>query len=146
MAKIQDYEFPEDLLYDLDNQVWYTPLPGGLVRAGFTPIAMTLAGEVLVFTPKRDGKDFEKGRWFATIECGKWIGSARAAFDGVVVSHNELLVRKPGLLNTDAFKSGWMLVVRPTPDDWQKNLVTGGAVSKAFDEWLAAEAYKDRTE
>jgi hypothetical protein len=49
----------------------------GTVRAGFTPWAASLMGDVLVFTPKRIGRDFEKDRSFATIEGGKWIGSAR---------------------------------------------------------------------
>ena len=43
-------------------------------------ISIMLAGEVLVFTPKRVGKDFEAQKSFATIECGKWVGAARAAF------------------------------------------------------------------
>jgi glycine cleavage system H protein len=146
MAKVQDYDFPEHLLYDLDNQVWYEPLPDGTIRAGFTPLAMALAGDVLVFTPKRLGRDFEQGRYFATIECGKWIGSARAAFDGIVVAHNELLIRKPELLNEDAFERGWMLIVRPSADNWRDRLITGPKVAAAFEQWLAAEAYKNRTE
>ena len=39
-------------------------------------------GDVLVFTPKRSGSDFEKERSFAMVEGGKWVGAARAAFDG----------------------------------------------------------------
>jgi hypothetical protein len=68
MALVEGIEYPEHLFYDLDNQIWYEPLPDGTVRAGFTPIAMALAGEVLVFTPKRVGRDFEPQRSFATIE------------------------------------------------------------------------------
>ena len=146
MAKVLEHEFPEQLLYDLENQVWYEPLPDGLIRAGFTPLAMVLAGEVLVFTPKRVGRDFEKGRSFATIECGKWIGSARAAFDGVIIGHNELLIRKPELLNQDAFGTGWMLTVRSTTNHWRDGLITGNDISAAFEQWFASEAYKDRTE
>jgi glycine cleavage system H protein len=146
MVKVQDHEFPEHLFYDLDNQVWYAPLPDGTVRTGFTPLAMALAGEVLVFTPKRLGRDFEKGRSFATIECGKWIGSARAAFDGIVVAHNELLIEKPELLNTDAFGEGWMLVVRASADDWRNSLITRDQIGAKFEEWLASAAYKDRAE
>ena len=146
MAMIEGHHYPEHLLYDIENQIWYEPLPGGAIRAGFTPLAMSLAGDVLVFTPKRIGKDFERNRWFATIECGKWIGSARAAFDGVVVAQNEELVRKPGLLNSDAFGKGWMLTVRPAGEDWRKGLVTGATLAPAFEAWLASEAYKGRTE
>ena len=146
MAKVQDYEFPEHLLYDLVNQIWYEPLPDGTIRAGFTPLAMKLAGEVLVFTPKRLGRDFEKGRYFATIECGKWIGSARAAFNGVVLAHNEQLIDKPELLNQDAFGAAWMLIVRSTDGNWREGLITGSDVAQAFTQWLASETYKNRTE
>lgn len=146
MARIQEYDFPEHLLYDLENQIWYEPLPDGSIRAGFTPLATSLAGDVLVFTPKRIGRDFEKGRSFATIECGKWVGSARAAFDGLVVAHNELLIRKPEFLNQDAFGVGWMLVVRPSAADWRAGLITGEAIASAFEQWLADGAYRDRTE
>jgi len=146
MARVQDQDYPDYLLYDIDNQIWYEPLPDGRVRAGFTPIAVSLAGEVLVFTPKRLGRDFEKGRSFATIECGKWVGSARAAFEGLVEAHNDALIKTPKLLNEDAFGKGWMLIVRPKDADWRAGLITGEAIAPAFGEWIASEAYKDRRE
>jgi glycine cleavage system H protein len=146
MALVDGKEYPEHLYYDLDNQIWYEPLEDGTIRAGFTPISIALAGEVLVFTPKRVGKDFEAQRSFATIECGKWVGAARAAFDGVVVASNEELVRKPKLLNQDAFGAGWMLIVRAADAGWRDRLATGAGVAAAFAAWIAAEAYKGRTE
>jgi glycine cleavage system H protein len=146
MALVQGKEYPEHLYYDLDNQIWYEPLADGTIRAGFTPIALELAGEVLVFTPKRIGRDFEAQRSFATIECGKWVGAARAAFDGVVVAANDELERRPRLLNDDAFGAGWMLVVRAARADWRDRLTTGPALAPAFASWIAAETYKDRAE
>jgi glycine cleavage system H protein len=146
VTEVQGNDYPDHLFYDMDNQIWYEPLADGTVRAGFTPWAVSFMGEVLVFTPKRIGREFEKERWFATIEGGKWVGAARAAFDGVVVAHNELLVRKPELLTKDAFGEGWMLVVRPANLDWRDTLVTGVTIAPAFDAWLATGAYKDRTE
>ena len=59
MALVQGKEYPEHLYYDLDNQIWYEALPDATIRAGFTPIAIELDGEVLVFTPKRAGKPFD---------------------------------------------------------------------------------------
>ena len=96
MARVQDHEFPEHLFYDVENQIWYAPLGDGTLRTGFTSWAAALMGEVLVFTPKRLGHAFEKDRWFAMVEGGKWIGAARAGFDGTVVAHNENLVDKTG--------------------------------------------------
>jgi glycine cleavage system H protein len=145
VVKMQDDEFPDGLLYDMENQIWYAPLGDGTVRAGFTAWAAKLMGEVLVFTPKRIGRDFEKNRSFAVVEGGKWVGSARAAFDGVVIAHNESLARRPELLNEDPFGTGWMLIVRPAGDDWRDGLVTGAAIAPAFEAWFSSEAYKDRT-
>jgi glycine cleavage system H protein len=102
-------------------------------------------GEVLVFTPKRLGHAFEKDRWFVMVEGGKWIGAARAGFDGTVVAHNENLVDKPELLTRDAFGDGWMLIVRPLGEDWQTGLVTGAAIGPTIESWIAGGSYKDRT-
>ena len=145
MPVLQDCDFPEHLLYDIENQIWYTLLPDGTVRAGFTQWSANLMGEVIVFTPKRLGRDFEKDRSFAIVEGGKWVGAARAGFDGVVVAHNELLERRPSLLNTDPYGEGWMLVVRPSQDSWRSGLVTGTDIAPAFEAWFATDAYKDRT-
>src|SRR4051812_5621137 len=101
VAELQGGDYPDRLFYDVDNQIWYELLDDGTVRVGFTPWAVSFMGDVLVFTPKRIGRDFERNRSFATIEGGKWVGAARAAFEGVVIAHNELLVRKPELLTKD---------------------------------------------
>jgi len=146
MAQVEGKAYPEHLYYDLENQIWYEPLGDGTVRAGFTPLAIDLAGDVLLFTPKRVGRDFEARRSFALIECGKWVGSARAAFDGVVVAANAELVRRPQLLNEDAFGRGWMLIVRPAREDWRAPLTTGASVGPAFAAWIAAEAFKGRAQ
>lgn len=145
MAVVQGYEFPEDRLYDIENQIWYAPLPDGTSRAGFTAWAAALMGEVLVFTPKRLGHAFDKNRWFAMVEGGKWIGAARAGFDGTVVVHNETLVDKPELLNSDPFGEGWMLIVRPAAEDWRAGLVTGQGLGAAIEQWIATGSYKTRT-
>ncbi len=144
MVRVQDHDFPDRLFYDIENQIWYAPLEDDTLRAGFTSWAAALMGEILVFTPKRIGFSFERDRWFAMVEGGKWVGSARAAFSGIVVAHNPVLERKPELLNQDAFGDGWMLVVRPADNTWSEGLVTGAAIVPAFEAWLSSGAYKDR--
>jgi glycine cleavage system H protein len=145
VVTLRDSEFPDHLLYDVENQLWYEPLNDGTIRTGFTMWAASLMGDVLVFTPKRIGRDFETGRSFAVVEGGKWVGSARAAFDGIVVAHNELLVRKPELMNSDAYGDGWMLTVRAAHENWRDGLVTGSALAPALEAWFVSEAYRDRS-
>ncbi|HMK68172.1 MAG TPA: hypothetical protein VK433_06470, partial [Stellaceae bacterium] len=88
MPRVRGCEFPERLFYDVPNQIWYAALSDGTCRVGWTSIAVALAGKILVFTPKRVGLDFEKNRSFATVEGGKWVGAAKAGFEGKVVAHN----------------------------------------------------------
>ncbi len=130
MALIDGKEYPEHLYYDLENQMWYEPLDDGTVRTGFTPVAMDLAGEILVFTPKRIGHRFEAQRSFAIIEGGKWVGAAHAAFTGVVVKANAELERRPGLLNTDPFGAGWMIKVKLSDEAGLKSLLSYDAYQK----------------
>ncbi|HVM77709.1 MAG TPA: hypothetical protein VMU06_01730 [Stellaceae bacterium] len=139
MATVRGCDFPEHLFYDVLNQIWYAPLGDGTLRVGWTSIAVVLAGKILVFTPKRSGLDFEKNRSFATVEGGKWVGAAKAAFDGKVVAHNAALVERPEIANADPYGEGWMLIVRPAEPNWQTGLVTGEAVAGAFEAWMAAE-------
>ncbi len=146
MALVDGREYPEHLYYGLENQIWYEPLADDTIRVGFTPIAIALAGEVLAFAPKRVGRPFEAQRSFAIFECGKWVGAARAAFNGVVVAANADLERKPGLLNEDAFGKGWMLVVRADDPGWRERLLTWRTAGPPFAAWLATEAYKGRSE
>jgi glycine cleavage system H protein len=146
LACIQNHDFPEHLLYDVENQIWYALQSDGTLRAGFTSWAAALMGEILVFTPKRLNHAFEKNRWFAMVEGGKWIGAARAAFDGLVVAHNETLIDRPQLLTSDAFGAGWMLIVRPSAADWQTGLVIGRAIGPTMEAWIAGGLYKKRSE
>ena len=146
MAVIQDVTYPEDLYYDIENQIWYEPLEDGTIRAGFTPIAMKLLGDVLAFTPRRVNRPFVAGKSIATIEGGKWVGAAEAAFPGVVIGANESLERRPKLLNEDAFGAGWMVLIEPAEEKWREGLMTGSQIGPALEAWIKAEEYKSRVE
>ncbi len=145
MVQVQGYDSRKTGFYDVENQVWYAPLLDGTLRAGFTTWATTLMGEVLVFTPKRIGQTFDKDKWFAMVEGGKWVGAARAAFDGTVVAHNETLIDRPELLSKDAFGAGWMILLRPAPADWRAGLTAGTEIAAVVEAWIAGGAYKKRS-
>lgn len=141
MADVRGCHFPDDLMYDVPNLIWYARLDDGTVRAGLTPVATALSGPMLAFTPKRPAREFEAGKSFGTIESGKWVGPARAAFAGVVVTINEALMARPNLANADPYGAGWMLTAKPATSDWHNALVTGPAIAPAFDAWMATENF-----
>ena len=53
-------------------------------------------------------------------------------------------MRKPEILNRDAYGEAWMLIVRATSPDWMTKLVTGEALGPALEEWFGKEAYRGR--
>ena len=141
MIVVRGCAFPEHLLYDVQNHVWYERLDDGSFRVGMTSVAVALAGEILAFTPRRVGKPVEAGRSCATIESGKWVGPARIAFDGTVVAVNETMIERPSLANEDCYGQGWMLVARPSDEAPLAQLVSGNRLAEAYEAWMAAEDF-----
>jgi glycine cleavage system H protein len=141
MPTVRGCAFPDHLRYDVLNHLWYEPLGDGTARIGMTVVAIALAGEVLAFTPKRVGRRFDAGRSCATIESGKWVGPARAAFAGSVVAVNDALIQRPSLANRDPYGQGWMLIARPDDPAALATLPEGPAITSAYEAWMVAEAF-----
>lgn len=141
MAVVRGCHFPDEFHYDVKHHVWYREAEQGVIKAGITTVGVALAREVIVFSTKRPGAEFEQGRAFATLESAKWIGSVRSAFDGKVIAVNEEAKRNPELVNSDCYGTGWLLEVCPAAENWQKNLVTGDAIAAAYEAWMENEAY-----
>jgi glycine cleavage system H protein len=112
------------------------------VRLGITPVGVALAREVLIFTPKRVGRQFEAGRAVATVESAKWVGSVRAGFAGTIVAVNTALAARAAPVNEDCYGAGWMLLVRPARTGWHTALVTGAAVGPAYEAWMEREGFE----
>lgn len=141
MIIVRGCAFPEHLLYDVANHVWYERLENGAFRVGMTSVAVALAGEVLAFTPRRVGRPVEAGRACATVESGKWVGPARIVFDGTVEDVNEAMIQRPHLANADCYGKGWMLVARPDDESQLAGLVSGNELAAAYEAWMAAEDF-----
>jgi glycine cleavage system H protein len=144
MATVRGCVFPDHLLYDVSHHTWYSPVDETLLRFGVSEVGLLLAREVLVFTPKRVGHEFEKDRSLATLESAKWVGSVRSAFDGTVIAINEALVRRPTIANDDCYGEGWMMLVQPARTDWRDSLVTGEAIEPAYEVWMENAAFAGR--
>jgi len=133
---------PDDLLYDVENQLWYRELGDGLVEIGITVIAVAMAGQVLAVTPKRSGRRLEAQQACAVVESGKVVGSARVAVAGLVERSNEPLMDRPSLLNKDPYGAGWLVVMRP--DDWieaKARLIAGADVAEPYRAKMEAEGF-----
>lgn len=142
MPVVRGCNLPDDLLYDVPNNLWYRAEADGTYTVGMTMIATGMAGALVAFTAKKVGKTIEGGKSVATIESGKWVGPAKIGFDAEIVAVNDTLTANPKLANTDTYGEGWMVKVKPVDAGAAKSvLLAGGAVAGPYEAKMAADNF-----
>ncbi|HEV2548846.1 MAG TPA: hypothetical protein VGU20_16005 [Stellaceae bacterium] len=142
MPIVRGCNLPDDLLYDVENNIWYRANPDGTVTVGMTAVAAAMAGQLVAYTPKKAGRPVQAGKSCATIESGKWVGPAKIAFDAEVIEINDTLAGDPKLANADPYGAGWLVKVKPA--DWAKArtaLVAGTAVQVPYEAKMSADGF-----
>lgn len=142
MPTIRGCDLPDDLLYDVENHIWFREMGDGNVQIGMTAVATALAGRLLAFTPKKIGREIKPGKSCGTVESGKWVGPAKSAAGGEVVEVNDALVANPSAANDDPYGAGWMVVLKP--DDWEgakSSLIPGTEVAAAYDARMEEDGF-----
>lgn len=142
MALVMGCNLPDDLLYDVENNMWYRENSDGTLTAGMTAVAMGMAGTLVAVSPKKVGRKVKPGKSCATIESGKWVGPAKLASGGEVLEINEALVANPPMANEDPYANGWL--VKVIPEEWdtvKPQLITGGAINAAFEAKMKADEF-----
>ena len=114
MARVFGCEFPEDLWYELDMDVWLRELGDGSVQLGMTDPAATRAGRI-VHVGAREGRTLVRGGRLATIESSKWVGAVPAPLAGTVIEVNREVLRDPQEINRDPYGAGWIVRLRRDP-------------------------------
>jgi len=142
MASVKNCNLPDDLYYNVENNVWARKEADGTVTIGMTAYACALAGEVVAYTPKKVGRSVELNKSAATIESGKWVGPVKTPVAGEVVAINDAVSANPKSINADPYGNGWLVKFRPANWDGDAaSLVTGAAVTKAFEAKMAADGF-----
>lgn len=142
MANVKGCNLPEDLFYNVENNVWARREADGTVVIGMTAYAAQLAGQIVSCTPKKVGRSVEQNKSAVTVESGKWVGPVKSPVAGEVVAINEQLASAPATINADPYGAGWMVKMKPANWDADSGgLVTGGAVAAAFEAKMAADGF-----
>jgi len=142
MPTVRGCYLPDDLLYDVENNIWYRDNGDGTVTLGMTTVAAAMAGPLVAFTPKKPGRSVDSGKSCATVESGKWVGPAKIAFPAEVIEINETLSGNPKLANTDPYGEGWMVKVKPV--DWaaaKATLIPGTEVAGPYEAKMTADEF-----
>lgn len=143
MAQVRGCELPDDLLYDVENNIWYRENDDDTVTVGMTAVAGAMAGQIVAITPKRAGRKVVPGRSCATVESGKWVGPAKLLSGGEVVEVNKDIVSSPSLANSEPYSGGWLLRVKV--DDWgsvKAQLTAGSEVATPYEAKMDSDGFE----
>ncbi|MEB3102981.1 glycine cleavage system protein H [Ferviditalea candida] len=141
MARVGEFEFPDDLWFDVELDVWARQREDKSIVLGMTDPAQARAGRIL-HVRARTGKSVEAGKSTATIESGKWVGPFPAPLKGTVLELNPLAAADPNLINRDPYGEGWIVRLQPSLPDWpQGNLLNGPEVAKRYEVKLTEEGF-----
>ncbi|MCJ7829772.1 MAG: glycine cleavage system protein GcvH [Desulfobacterales bacterium] len=135
--EIKGYNMPDDLYFE-ENHFWVKP-EGDLIVIGMDDFAQKMAGEVVYVQLPDPGKQIKKGKKFATLESGKWLGKVYGPLDGELVEVNEELETSPEKINVDNYGAGWIYKIKPDNMADLKALIKG---PEAVEKWLLAEIEK----
>jgi len=142
MPVVRGCNLPDELLYDVENHIWFQEQGDGNVKIGMTTVATAMAGKLVAFTPKRAGRAVKAGKSCGTLESGKWVGPAKSAAGGEVVAVNDDLVNNPGMANDDPYAAGWLVILKP--DEWDSVvglLVAGTDVTAAYEAKMDSDGF-----
>jgi glycine cleavage system H protein len=142
MPVVRGCQFPDELLYDVENHIWFQEVADGNLKLGMTSVAVAMAGQLVAFTPKKVGRSVKAGKSCATIESGKWVGPAKSLAAGEVIEINEKMVETPNLANADPYGEGWLVVLKP--EDWgsvKGSLTPGAEVAAPYEAKMVADGF-----
>ena len=124
--------FPDDLRYLREHE--WARVEGGRVTVGITEYAQSELGEIVYVELPEVGAEVEHAEAFGTVESVKAVSDLFAPVSGEVVEVNEALEDEPGLVNTDPYGDGWMMVVEMSDPDELADLMTAGEYAAFIEE------------
>ena len=106
-------DFPDDILYDFENNVWVR-LDGKKLTIGITSVHASLAGKLKEVKFKPLGVMVAKNENVATIESLRYFGGVKTPVSGQLVEINSALEAKPKLANDSPYTEGWFAKIEYT--------------------------------
>jgi glycine cleavage system H protein len=107
--KIDQYEFPDDLLYDIEHN--WARIEGNVATIGLSDMGQDLAGEIVYAEVPRLGREIQQGQPFMSLESGKWVGRVKAIVTGKIVETNDEIEWESTIINAAPYGEGWFVKV-----------------------------------
>jgi glycine cleavage system H protein len=128
MVEIKGYNMPDDLYYHAEHS--WARVDGNRVTVGMTDFFQKEAGDIVYIDLPDEEEEVSQGEVCGKIQSRKWIGKLVAPVSGEIVQINEDLVEETGLINTDPYGKGWILVIEASDLESEiEKLIRGDAVA-----------------
>ncbi len=101
--------FPNDLIYSSEHT--WVRVDGDIATVGITGYAQDKLDEILSVELFPIDSSVEQGEPFGVIESAKVTTELISPVSGEIISVNEDLADDVGILNSDAYDTGWMIAV-----------------------------------
>jgi glycine cleavage system H protein len=120
VARIDGYDFPDDLWYHPREHLWLRPVREGgqwIVTVGVDAVGQEALGEVVYLQLTEAGRAVARGEAVGSLEAEKMVRPVLAPLSGIVAAVNATVIATPRLLNQDPYGTGWIFRMRPR--DWE---------------------------
>jgi glycine cleavage system H protein len=124
--EIDHCEFPDELYFNTENDVWLLRLDKSKVKIGITSILLFLSGGVAKVKLKTELSRVTKGLAVATIESSTYFGAVRSPVEGEISRFNMDLAKDPQILNESPYERGWIAEIS-TKEELPSDLLKGEA-------------------
>ncbi|MDG6907485.1 MAG: hypothetical protein JRN20_17065 [Nitrososphaerota archaeon] len=108
LLRILNCDFPDNLYYDVENDVWLDKINESQGLMGVSTVLSFLAGKILKVKLKSDLKTVKAGQSLGTIESATYFGAIRSPISGEIAKLNLSLQEDPKALNESRFEAGWI--------------------------------------
>jgi len=118
--KLLGFDYPDELYYWLERDMWVRRLDSGLVQVGITAFGVQISGAFFMCRPKPIGTELEQGQTVAVVELNKSVVTVKTPVSGIVREVNLLLADAPELIEQEPYDKGWLVMIEPTR--WEADL------------------------
>ena len=135
--QVQFCEFPDELYYDIQNDVWLRPLSDNVAVIGVTSVLSNLAGRLKEIHFKQDISEVRPGQLIATAESPRFFGPIRSPLAGTIIELNFEVEQNPRLVNDFPYSKGWIAKIKLDTDQVISNFPQGTEAAKRLNERIS---------
>ena len=124
--------FPDDLLYDLENNTWLRIEDNGEVTVGVTSVLPAIAGKLTLARLRSAEVVIQRGQSLGALESLKFVGPIPSPVSGILLKTNGLIVDRPKIINDSPYQEGWIASLKPSHLALERILLSKSTESKTL--------------